>query len=75
MKKNIFYNNAVIYKNLDTKDIFSLKKIDKKKIVDINKLLNRVKMDKKFEKKEKFIFFGLGIFLLGFMGIFVSIIS
>ena len=42
--------------------------IDLKRIVDINKLLNRVRMDKKIETKQKIIFYSctvLGLSLLG----------
>ena len=42
--------------------------IDQKRIVDINKLLNRVKIDQKNETKRKIIFYSstiLGLFLLG----------
>ena len=42
--------------------------IDQKRIVDINKLLNRVKIDQKNERKRKIIFYSstvLGLSLLG----------
>jgi hypothetical protein len=42
--------------------------IDQKRIVDINKLLNRVKIDQKNETKRKIIFYSsivLGLSLLG----------
>tara|TARA_B100000795_G_C22388231_1_gene282358 strand:- start:115 stop:342 length:228 start_codon:yes stop_codon:yes gene_type:complete len=75
MKKNIFYNTRLDRKDLDIKELSYLRNIDQKQNVDINKLLNRVKIEQVHEKKEKIIFFSLGILLLGFMGIFISIIK
>ncbi|MDA7573036.1 hypothetical protein N8745_02105 [Candidatus Pelagibacter sp.] len=46
---------------------------NKRRSVDINKLLNRVKIDKKKETKKKIILLGFGILILGLTGIFVSI--
>ena len=72
---DIFYNNKYKNKiNLETKQFSSIKKQDRKTYVDINKLLNRVKLDHKNEIKQKMIFLSFGIFLLFSMGIFVSII-
>ena len=73
MKKNIFYNNRSNEINFEIKELFSLKIKNKKINVDINKLLNRVKIDQQNEKKFKVVFFGSGILLLVFMGLFVSI--
>ena len=42
--------------------------------VDINRLLNRVKVDQQSEKLKNFIFISLGILLLGLMGTFVLIV-
>ena len=65
---------------IKTNSFFSYSKLEKcdlsdKKIhVNINVLLNRVKIDKQNEKKYKIIFFSFGILLLIFMGLFVTII-
>ena len=75
MKKNIFYNTRSSKKNLDIKELYHLRNIDPKQRVDINRLLNRVKIDQDHVKKEKIIFFSLGILLLSFMGMFISIIK
>jgi hypothetical protein len=75
MKKNIFYNTRSSKKNLDIKELSHLRNIDPKQRVDINRLLNRVKIDQDHVKKEKIIFFSLGILLLSFMGMFISIIK
>ena len=75
MKKNIFYNTRLDRKDLDIKELSYLRNTDQKQNVDINRLLNRVKIEQVHEKKEKIIFFSLGILLLGLMGIFISIIK
>ena len=74
MDSNIFHNSKSIEKKLDVKEFSYLQKLDKNKIVDINNLLNRVKVSEKDEKKQRIIFFSFGILLLTSMGIFVSII-
>ena len=74
MDNNIFHNSKSIEKNLAEKRISYIEKIDKDEIVDINKLLNRVKISEQDEKKQRIIFFSYGILLLTCMGIFVSII-
>jgi len=72
MKSNIFYNYKSHEKNLKKKILLDLS--DKKVNVNINMLLNRVKIDKQNEKKYKIIFFSFGILLLIFMGLFVTIV-
>tara|TARA_B110000971_G_C19816668_1_gene411371 strand:- start:452 stop:679 length:228 start_codon:yes stop_codon:yes gene_type:complete len=75
VKSEIFYNKKSIDKNLDIKISPYLVNVEKDMIVDINNLLNRVKVDQYDEKKKKFIFFGYGILLMVSMGIFISIIK
>ena len=72
MKSNIFYNYKSNEKNLKKKILLDLS--DKKVNVNINMLLNRVKIEKQNEKKYKIIFFSFGILLLIFMGLFVTIV-
>ena len=74
MNTNIFHNSKSYKKNLDDNKSPFLKNINKKQNVDINKLLNKVKIDQKNEKKNKVIFLSSGFFLLGLMGIFISLI-
>ena len=52
-----------------------VKYIDQKRIVDINKLLNRVKIDQKNETKRKIIFYSLTILALGLFSTFIMIIK
>ena len=44
-------------------------------VVDINKLLNRVKINEKKEKEKKFILLGYALLVLGLMGIFILFIK
>ena len=59
MQKNYFHDNKHISENKVQKKKISLQYIDQKRIVDINKLLNRVKTDQKNETKQKIIFIAL----------------
>ena len=64
----IFDKDGPISKSKSQKKTIPVQYIDQKRIVDINKLLNRVKMDKKIETKRKIIFYSfivLGLSLLG----------
>ena len=49
--------------------------IGKKKVVDINKLLNRVKIDKKNETKKKIIFYCSSILVLMLLGTSVALLK
>ena len=73
MQKNIFHNKKILDKNTDTKLVknFPLNYRKKSKYVDINKLLNRVRLNEKNEKKEKLITLGLGVFVIACVGIFI----
>ena len=68
MQKTYFHNRKHISQKKVNKKTIPLQYIDQKKIVDINKLLNRVKIDQKNETKQKIIFYSstiLGLSLLG----------
>ena len=68
MKKTYFHNERSIDQNVNTKRLSEAQHIDEKQAVDINKLLNRVKIDQKNETKQKIIFYSfiiLGLSLLG----------
>ena len=43
--------------------------------VDINKLLNRVKLEEKNKRKQKFIYFGIISAGVALMGIFISFVN
>ena len=68
MPKVYFHNGKSIDQNINTKRLSEVNYIGEKQVVDINKLLNRVKIDQKNETKRKIIFYSfviLGLFLLG----------
>ena len=68
MQKTYFHDRKHISEKKVNIKTIPLQYIDQKKIVDINKLLNRVKIDQKNETKRKIIFYSstiLGLSLLG----------
>ena len=56
MKKSLFYNDKTIYEDFIKEDSTSDQHTKRKATVDINKLLNRVKVNKKDEKKNSYLF-------------------
>ena len=68
MRKVYFHNGKSIDQNINTKRLSEAQHVSEKQVVDINKLLNRVKIDQKNETKRKIFFYSftaLGLFLLG----------
>ena len=65
-------NNSVETQNLEG-ELHSLKDSHEKKRVDINVLLNKVRLAQKKEKMESTIFFGLVASVIVVTGIIVSI--
>ena len=68
MQNAYFHNNKHIREKKAKKKTILSQYNDQKRIVDINKLLNRVRMDNKNETKQKIILYSstvLGLFLLG----------
>jgi hypothetical protein len=68
MRKVYFHNDKSIDQNINTKRLSEVQHVSEKQVVDINKLLNRVKVDQKNETKKKIIFYistVLGLSLLG----------
>jgi len=57
MQKNYFHNNKNISEKNDQKKAITAEQINQKRRVDINKLLNRVRIEKKDENKRKIIFY------------------
>ena len=71
----IFDNNKSKSESKDRKKNIPVKYIDQKRIVDINKLLNRVKIDQKNETKRKIIFYSLTTLVLGLFSTFIMIVK
>ena len=68
MQKIYFHDRKHISEKKVQKKTIPLQYIDQNRIVDINKLLNRVKIDQNNETKRKIIFYSstvLGLSLLG----------
>ena len=75
MRKVYFHNEKLIDQNINTKRLSEAQYIGERQVVDINKLLNRVKIDQKNEIKRKIIFYSfiiLGLSLLGFLITFLK---
>ena len=75
MPKVFFHNKKSVDQNINTKRLSEAQYIGERQVVDINKLLNRVKIDQKNETKRKIIFYSfiiLGLSLLGFLITFLK---
>ena len=57
MQKTYFHDNKHISEKNDQKKAITVEQINQKRRVDINKLLNRVRIEKKDENKRKIIFY------------------
>ena len=75
MQKAYFHNHKHHSKKKVQKKTIPLQYIDQKRIVDINKLLNRVKTDQKNETKQKIIFYSLTTLFLGLFSTLVMIVK
>jgi hypothetical protein len=72
MKKPYFHNGKSIHQNVNTKRLSEVQSIGEKQVVDINKLLNRVKIDQKNETKQKIIFYSSVISGLSLLGALIT---
>ena len=75
MQKVYFHNGKSIDKNINTKRLSEVLSVGKKKVVDINKLLNRVKIDQKNETKQKIIFYSFIIMGLSLLGTLITFLK
>ena len=75
MRKVFYHNKKSIDQNIKTKKLSKTQNISEKQVVDINKLLNRVKIDQKNETKRKIIFYSLTTFVLGLFLTLIMIIK
>ena len=75
MQKMYFHNYKSIDQNTNTKKISKLQNIREKQVVDINKLLNRIKIDHKNEIKLKIIFYSLSILGLSLLGTLITFLK
>jgi hypothetical protein len=75
MLKTYFHNSKDISENKSQKKTIPTQYIDQKRIVDINKLLNAVRIEKKNETKKKIIFYSSVILALGLFSTLITIIK
>ena len=70
-----FHNNKSIDQNINTKKLSKVQNISEKQVVDINKLLNRIKIDHKNDTKRKIIFYSLSILGLSLLGTLITFLK
>ena len=70
-----FLNDKSIDQNINTKKLSKVQNISEKQVVDINKLLNRIKIDHKNETKRKIIFYSLSILGLSLLGTLITFLK
>jgi len=70
-----FHNNKSIDQNINTKKLSKVQNISEKQVVDINKLLNRIKIDHKNETKREIIFYSLSILGLSLLGTLITFLK
>ena len=75
MQKVYFHNGKSIDQNLNTKRLSEAQHISEKQVVDINKLLNRVKINQKNEIKQKIIFYSVTILMLFLLGTLIAFLK
>ena len=75
MPKVYYHNEKSIDQNINTKKLFKAQNINERQVVDINKLLNRVKIDQKNETKRKIIFYSLVILGLSLFGTLITFLK
>ena len=74
VKKNPQYKSKSFSENIVRRELNTLR-IDTRRVVDINRLLNRVKLDKKNETKRKIIFYSITTLVLGLFSTLIIIIK
>ena len=72
--KKIYYNTKPAERDLDSTAPVQIRHLGQKQNFDINELLNRVKIDKKNEIKNKLFFLGLAVMPISFIGILLIFI-
>ena len=75
MRKVYFHNGKSIDQNINTKRLSEAQHVSEKQVVDINKLLNRVKIDQKNETKRKIIFYSSTVLGLSFLGTLITFLK
>ena len=74
MPKYFYHNYKSIDESIDEKNFPTIKAAVQKRTVDINMLLNRVKLEKKTEITQKIIYYSLTFSLICLMGVFIAFV-
>jgi hypothetical protein len=69
------HNDILNSEKLDQKKIYQTQYLNPKIIVDVNKLLNRIKIEERNQTKRKIIFFSSVTLGLGCVGTLISIFN
>jgi len=75
MLKTYFHNSKLISENKSQKKTIPTQYVDQKRIVDVNKLLNTARIEKKNETKRKIFFYSSAILALGLFSTLLEIIK
>ena len=75
MQKNYFHDFKSSNENTDKKKTSQASKVYTQDVVDVNILLNRIKIEKKNEIKRKIIFFSLITLAVTLFGFFTVILK
>ena len=75
MRKVYFHNGKSVDQNINTKRLSDLQHIGERQVVDINKLLNRVKIDQKNDTKRKIIFYSFVILGLSLLATLITFLK
>ena len=73
MQNTYFHNSKVANENKDKKKLPQIINVITRDTVDINILLNRVKLEEKNKIKQKITFSLFTVLLLGSLGVFLAI--
>ena len=75
MQKTYFHDRKHTSEKKVHKKTIPAQYIDQKRIVDINKLLNRVRIDKKNEIKRQIIFYSSAVLGLSLLGTLITFLK
>ena len=75
MQKYYFHNGKLTNENKSKKKLPQSLNIDIKSVVDINILLNKIKIEEKNQTKRKIIFFSLVTTILILFGTFIALLK
>jgi hypothetical protein len=75
VQKKYFHNKKLSDENKVEKKLSLISNADTKRVVDINILLNRVKLEEKNQIKQKIFFFSFVTVALSLFGTFITIIK